>query len=202
MVLRREASCFWQPPYEKASRPLFHERYHRYVMWSMECKANHVGCSPYSRGHAVCRQSLHWCAMEWKPQSTIQYTTSNTQEKTQGRIIGLLRCFFLFCKWYASANRIFFSLAKCCHWYPTRFAYSFFCRFTFSYLFLARSCFVLSQLLIHITKEAIKNSRFTPCAGIKICGILALIYYLYACAKSRAGSRQAKCPRGQRCGRR
>lgn len=39
-----------------------------------------------------------------------------------------------------------------------------------------------------------KNSSFTPCADIKICGILISIYYLYACVRSRAGSRQEICP--------
>ena len=165
MVLRREASCFWQPPYEKASRPLFHERYHRYVMWSMECKANHVRCSSYSRWHAIRRQSLHWYALEWNPQNTTQYTASNTQEKTQRRIIDFFRRFFLFCKWYASANRIFFPLAKRCHWYPTRFTDSFFCWFTFSYIFFARSCFVLPQLLIHITKKAMVLSVTSKVRG-------------------------------------
>ena len=43
-------------------------------------------------------------------------------------------------------------------------------------------------------KQPDKNSSFTPCADIKICGILILIYYLYACVRSRAGSRQEICP--------
>ena len=43
-------------------------------------------------------------------------------------------------------------------------------------------------------KQPDKNSSFTPCADIKICGILISIYYLYACVRSRAGSRQEICP--------
>lgn len=43
-------------------------------------------------------------------------------------------------------------------------------------------------------KQPDKNSSFTPCADIKICGILIFIYYLYACVRSRAGSRQEICP--------
>lgn len=43
-------------------------------------------------------------------------------------------------------------------------------------------------------KQPDKNSSFTPCADIKICDILISIYYLYACVRSRAGSRQEICP--------
>ena len=43
-------------------------------------------------------------------------------------------------------------------------------------------------------KQPDKNSSFTPCADIKICGILIFIYYLCACVRSRAGSRQEICP--------
>ena len=43
-------------------------------------------------------------------------------------------------------------------------------------------------------KQPDKNSSFTPCADIKICGILISIYYLCACVRSRAGSRQEICP--------